>query len=161
MKFPVKLLYLLSLAGFGGVIALMWYLMIADPVPAEKLADDRWQEVSPTQKILLDIPFQQELTRWQEGNFSPLDRLNTPEEKLITETAEKSVLALLPVNSFIIRRNPVKLLGEHLAEASGQAGSSSDTGKAKTLWNYRIKIRFFPQGYAEADFPEIEPLQPR
>ena len=73
MKFPVKLLYLLSLAGFGGVIALMWYLMIADPVPTEKLADDRWQEVSPTQKILLDIPFQQELTRWQEDDFSPLN----------------------------------------------------------------------------------------
>ena len=161
MKFPVKLLYILSLAGFGGVIALMWYLMLADPLPQKKLADNHWQEVSPTQKILLDMPFQQELTRWQEGNFSPLDRLNTPEEKLITETAEKSVLALLPVNSFIIRRHRVKLLSEHLAEVTGQAGSQSSTGKLENAWNYRVKIRFFPQGYAEADFPETEPVKLR
>ena len=156
MKFHVKLLYGFTLLAFGGVIALMWYLMLADPLPAKKLSDIRINTLSPLHKIALFLPVDQPLPRWQEQQFAALIHPDTPEERIITVTAEKSVLALLPENSFILRRHPVKLLDAHLAEVSGQAGTQSSSGDLKCSWDYRVKIRFFPQEYAEAEFPEIQ-----
>lgn len=156
MKFHVKLLYGFTLLAFGGVIALMWYLMLADPLPAKKLSDIRINTLSPLHKIALFLPVDQPLPRWQEQQFAALIHPDTPEERIITVTAEKSVLALLPENSFILRRHPVKLLDAHLAEVSGQAGTQSSSGDLKCTWDYRVKIRFFPQEYAEAEFPEIQ-----
>ena len=156
MKFHVKLLYGFTLLAFGGVIALMWYLMLADPLPVKKLSDIRINTLSPLHKIALFLPVDQPLPRWQEQQFAALIHPDTPEERIITVTAEKSILALLPENSFILRRHPVKLLDAHLAEVSGQAGTQSSSGDLKCTWDYRVKIRFFPQEYAEADFPEIQ-----
>ena len=156
MKFHVKLLYGFTLLAFGGVIALMWYLMLADPLPAKKLSDIRINTLSPLHKIALFPPVDQPLPRWQEQQFAALIHPDTPEERIITVTAEKSILALLPENSFILRRHPVKLLDAHLAEVSGQAGTQSSSGDLKCTWDYRVKIRFFPQEYAEAEFPEIQ-----
>ena len=156
MKFHVKLLYGFTLLAFGGVIALMWYLMLADPLPAKKLSDIRINTLSPLHKIALFLPVDQPLPRWQEQQFAALIHPDTPEERIITATAEKSILALLPENSFILRRHPVKLLDAHLAEVSGQAGTQSSSGDLKCTWDYRVKIRFFPQEYAEAEFPEIQ-----
>lgn len=156
MKFHVKLLYGFTLLAFGGVIALMWYLMLADPLPVKKLSDIRINTLSPLHKIALFLPVDQPLPRWQEQQFAALIHPDTPEERIITVTAEKSILALLPENSFILRRHPVKLLDAHLAEVSGQAGTQSSSGDLKCTWDYRVKIRFFPQEYAEAEFPEIQ-----
>lgn len=161
MKFHVKLLYGFTLLAFGGVIALMWYLMLADPLPAQKLPDIRINTLSPLHKIALSNSIEQPLPRWPEQQFAALIRPDTSEEKIITATAEKSILALLPENSFILRRQPVKLLDAHLAEVSGQAGTQSSSGNLECTWDYRVKIHFFPQEYAEAEFPEIQRTKQR
>lgn len=161
MKFPVKLLCILALTGFGSVIALMWYLMLADPEPSKKLSDIRTSKFTPWDKAALDMPEKPFLPRVPENTFIALPQPDNPEEKLIIFTAEKSILPLLPVNAFILRRHPVKLLNEHLAEVSGQAAVQSAAGQMTDVWNYRVKIRFFPHGYAEAEFPEIQRSEQR
>lgn len=155
MKFPVKLLSILTLTGFGSVIALMWYLMLADPEPSKKLSDLRINKFASWEKAVSAMPEKPSLPRLAENKFIVQPQLDTPEEKLIVSAAGKSVLSLLPVNSFILQSHPVKLLNEHLAEVSGQAAVQSAAGEITDVWNYRVKIRFFPQGYAEAEFPEI------
>lgn len=156
MKFPVKLLFILALTGFGSVIALMWYLMLADPEPAQKLSDIRINKITPWEKAALDMPEHPAMPRLAENKFIVQPQLDTPEEKLIVSAAEKSVLSLLPLNAFILRRYPIKLLNEHLAEVSGQAAVQSSAGELTDVWNYRVKIHFFPYGYTEAEFPEIQ-----
>ena len=156
MKFPVKLLCILALTGFGSVIALMWYLMLADPEPSKKLSDIRTSKFTPWDKAALDMPEHPALPRLPGATFIALRQPDTPEEKLIISAAEKSVLSLLPLNAFILQSHPVKLLNEHLAEVSGQAAVQSAAGKMTDVWDYRIKIRFFPYGYTEAEFPEIQ-----
>ncbi len=161
MKFPVKLLCILALTGFGSVIALMWYLMLADPEPSKKLSDLRINKFASWEKAALDMPEHPAMPRLPGATFIALRQPDTPEEKLIISTAEKSILSLLPVNAFVLRRHPVKLLNEHLAEVSGQAAVQSAAGEMTDVWNYRVKIRFFPHGYAEAEFPEIRRSEQR
>lgn len=155
MKFPVKLLYIFCSLSFAAVIALMWYLMLADPLPVRRMPS----ALPGTPGTLQEkTPCVETLQRFDPRQPVILPEWSNDEEKLIGQTGEKMVLSCLPPASFITRRDHIKLLNSGCAQVSGQASHIVKGSNKIRTWDFQVKVHFFPRGYAEAEFPDFSLL---
>lgn len=153
MKYLTETLSVICIVLLLTAIALIWYLIIADPVVSlpenentaaefalpvpENIAENKTLQRFPLESTVLTQLAQDDLS------------------SKLQQTACRTVLSLLPENAVISGESTLTLLNTHTAQVSGRAMLAATSEKPAKLLQYRIKVNFLPNGSCEAAFPEF------
>ena len=158
MKFHVKLILCCSVLLLVLAIALMWSVMIFDPVPVIR-GDSENSAFAPPPSFAENSAGEAVLRRY---NTSSLHELATGSEDLsgnIRQAARSMVLSLLPAETLAAGDETLLLTDGHTALVTGKIILPGSQKEPEKRFRYRVKVNFLPNGSCEAEFPEIRTIE--
>lgn len=164
MRFPRKIFLILPVTALIAAIAVMWLLIIFDPVPPPSA--DLPQEILKVELLPDSVLPAREVnfSAHIPGDTSPVENSGGDLALQLQQAAEAIVLALLPENTEISTPNTpgsLKLVNSNTALVTGIAVLPPDGKTAGKSVEYQVRVNFLPGGGCEAEFPEIRILSDR
>jgi type II secretory pathway pseudopilin PulG len=77
----------------------------------------------------------------------------------IYRTGTAIVKSLLAPDAVVDPSGKLLLINDHTAELTGKAAIPGNALEAEKLFEFKVKVYFFPDGSTEAAFPEFTPLK--